>query len=86
MYASTSDVFSFLLAAISSATRLWYLLHSVAVPPAVVDILNWVNINGLFLNLKKTNYMIFTRKRHSILDNYDPYIGGKKIERKPVTI
>ena len=48
------------------------------------DILKWVNINGLFLNLKKTNYMIFTRKRHSILDTYVPYIGGKKIERKPV--
>ena len=34
------------------------------------DIVKWVNINGLFLNLKKTNYMIFTRKRHSILENY----------------
>ena len=48
------------------------------------DIVKWVNINGLFLNLKKTNYMIFTRKRHSILENYVPHIGEKEIERKPV--
>ncbi len=28
--------------------------------------------------------MIFTRRRYSILENYEPHIGGKKIERKHV--
>ena len=48
------------------------------------DLVKWVNINGLFLNIKKTNYMIFTRKRHSVLENYEPHVGGVKIERKTV--
>ena len=48
------------------------------------DLVQWVNINGLFLNLKKTNYMVFTRKRSSVLENFDPYIGQVKIERKTV--
>lgn len=48
------------------------------------DLLKWVNINGLFLNIKKTNYMIFTRKRNSILENYEPHVGQAKIERKSV--
>ena len=32
------------------------------------DLINWVDCNGLALNLKKTNYMIFSRKRteHSL--------------------
>ena len=48
------------------------------------DLVQWVNINGLFLNLKKTNYMVFTRKRSSVLENFDPYVGQVKIERKTV--
>ena len=48
------------------------------------EIVKWVNINGLFLNLKKTNYMIFTRKKQSILENYIPHIGGTEIKRKHV--
>ncbi len=48
------------------------------------DLVKWVNINGLFLNIKKTNYMIFTRKNNSLLETYKPQVGGKEIERKTV--
>ena len=30
------------------------------------DLVKWVNVNGLFLNIKKTNFMVFTRRRHSL--------------------
>ena len=45
------------------------------------DLVNWVSCNGLILNLKKTNYMIFTRQR---IENssIEININGTKIERK----
>ena len=49
------------------------------------DLVKWVNVNGLFLNIKKTNFMVFTRRRHSLLNSYEPYIGETKIERKKVS-
>ncbi len=48
------------------------------------DLVKWVNVNGLFLNIKKTNYMIFTRKSNSRLETYIPQINGKEIGRKTV--
>ena len=49
------------------------------------SLVKWVNVNGLFLNIKKTNYMIFTRKQNSMLESYEPKVGSIKIERKRVT-
>ena len=45
---------------------------------------NWVSNNELLLNIKKTNYMIFTRKRNLDLDNFSPKIANVKIEQKSV--
>lgn len=45
---------------------------------------NWVSHNELLLNAKKTNYMIFTRKRGLNFDFFVPKIGNIPIERKPV--
>ena len=43
-------------------------------------LLKWVNINGLKLNLKKTNYMIFSKRK---IENEPPvFIGNTKIEKK----
>ena len=44
------------------------------------NLINWVNFNGLALNIKKTNYMLITRQRS--VPNFDLCIAGKKIERK----
>ena len=45
------------------------------------SLVSWVGLNGLCLNLKKTNYMIFTRKRN--LKIREVTISGTIIERKP---
>ena len=42
-------------------------------------LVRWVGCNGLALNLKKTNYMIFSRQRN--LQNRELYINSNKIER-----
>ena len=44
-------------------------------------LINWVDSNGLALNLKKTNYMIFSRQK---IDNYNLnlVIGNTQIHRK----
>lgn len=47
-------------------------------------LVNWVSQNELSLNIKKTNYMIFTRKRTIELDTFSPKIGNIPIERKSV--
>ena len=44
------------------------------------DLVKWVDNNGLALNLKKTNYMIFTRKRN--LNYREVTISGVNIARK----
>ena len=44
-------------------------------------LVQWVNINGLKLNLKKTCYMIFTRKRIN-LSNFQLNIDNHVIERQ----
>ena len=42
----------------------------------------WVTANGLALNLKKTNYMLFTNQRQvSGLDSFDPKINNRSIEK-----
>ena len=43
-------------------------------------LVSWVNLNGLLLNLKKTKYMIFSRKIN--LGNIEVTISNRKIERK----
>ena len=43
-------------------------------------LVNWVDSNGLALNLKKTNYMLFSRKRN--LESIDFKIKNINIERK----
>ena len=47
-------------------------------------LVNWVSSNELLLNIKKTNYMIFTRKRNLNLENFNPKIANVQIERKQV--
>lgn len=47
-------------------------------------LVNWVSHNELLLNIKKTNYMIFTRKRSIDMGIFTPKIGNISIERKPV--
>ena len=44
----------------------------------------WVSHNGLSLNIKKTNYMIFTRKRKLDTNTFIPKIANIPIERKTV--
>ena len=44
----------------------------------------WVSQNELLLNVRKTNYMIFTRKRGLDLDTLIPTVGNIPIERKTV--
>ena len=34
------------------------------------DLVRWVDINGLKLNLKKTNYMVFSKKRSKTIDTF----------------
>ena len=43
-------------------------------------LLKWVNENGLKLNLRKTNYMIFSRQ--NMRDNLNVMLGNTPIERK----
>ena len=45
----------------------------------------WVSCNGLSLNIKKTQYMIFTRKRNLNFESFIPKIDNIPIERKNVT-
>ena len=42
----------------------------------------WVNANGLSLNIRKTNYMIFTRSRNLNLNNFKPKLNNVPIEKK----
>ena len=42
---------------------------------------NWVNNNGLKMNLKKTKYMLFTNKSNNGLDDLDIIIDNNKISR-----
>ena len=46
----------------------------------ITKLVNWVNINGLALNLKKTNYMIFSRQRN--IGNFNLVINKVPIELK----
>ena len=43
---------------------------------------DWVASNGLLLNVKKTNYMIFSNVNTEQLDNFQPKMLHKPIERK----
>ena len=44
------------------------------------SLLRWVDCNGLALNLRKTNYMIFAR--HKIVNSHNLVIAGTSIQRK----
>ena len=48
------------------------------------NLVKWVGVNGLALNIKKTNYMLFTRARNVNFDQFVPRIAGTVIERKHV--
>ena len=43
---------------------------------------NWVSTNGLSLNIRKTNYMIFTRKKQLDIQNFKPKMNNIPIEQK----
>ena len=45
---------------------------------------DWVDSNGLLLNVKKTNYMIFSNVNTSGLDNFQPTYNHQPIEQKSV--
>ena len=47
-------------------------------------LVKWVKYNGLSLNIKKTNYLIFTRKKNLDLKGFVPKIFGMSIEHKSV--
>ena len=52
------------------------------IPPRLLDpaLLNWVDSNGLLLNLKKTHYMIFSRQKSG--HDLNLVIAGTPIQRK----
>ena len=45
-----------------------------------LDLVKWVDCNGLALNLKKTKFMIFTRQRNIDFSSIDLHICNTKIE------
>ena len=49
-----------------------------------VALANWVAGNGLMLNVRKTNFMIFSNVNIGDLINYQPTINGIPIDRKHV--
>ena len=48
------------------------------------SLVDWVGSNGLALNVRKTNYMLFTRARNTNLDHFMPKVANIPIERKNV--
>ena len=48
------------------------------------NLVQWVSANELALNIRKTNYMLFTRARNLNLDSFAPKIANIPIERKRV--
>ena len=46
--------------------------------------MQWVGANELALNIRKTNYMLFSRTRNIIFENFIPKINNIPIERKRV--
>lgn len=48
------------------------------------SLVEWVGANGLALNIKKTNYMLFSRSRNINQDYFTPKIANIPIERKQV--
>ena len=49
------------------------------------SLVNWVSYNELSLNIKKTNYMIFTRRKNLDISMFNPKISNTPIEHKTVT-
>ena len=47
-------------------------------------LVSWVSNNGLLLNIRKTNYMIFTKHRQPNIESLVLKVGGIHIERKTV--
>ena len=47
-------------------------------------LVSWVSNNGLLLNIRKTNYMIFTKHRQPNIESLVLKVGGIQIERKTV--
>ena len=48
------------------------------------SLIKWVRNNELMLNIKKTNYMIFTNRRNLDFSSFVPKMGKTPIERKKV--
>ena len=44
------------------------------------NVIEWLNVNKLSLNLKKTHYMIFRKRREKILVGTDLVMNGRVIE------
>ena len=45
---------------------------------ALTGIVNWLQINKLTLNIKKTHYIIFTKSKGSVATNTSVYVNGNK--------
>ena len=45
-------------------------------------LVEWVSLNGLSLNVRKTNYMLFSCHKTVDYDNFTPKIAGRTIEKK----
>ena len=50
----------------------------------VSNLVKWVSANALALNIKKTNYMLFTRARNTSFDSFKPKLANAPIERSSV--
>ena len=48
------------------------------------SLIEWVNVNELLLNVKKTKYMIFSRSKNREFPSLNPKLNGIPIERKQV--
>lgn len=60
-------------------------LHEIQLKFAALSeaLTNWVNVNGLSLNIKKTNYMLFSNKK-LVLDNFVLTINSTPINKQNV--
>ena len=51
----------------------------------LTKIVQWLNVNKLSLNVKKTHYMIFTLSRNHIINDTDIKINGQMVARVACT-
>ena len=48
------------------------------------SLIEWVNVNELLINVKKTKYMIFSRSKNKDFPAFNPKLNGIPIEKKQV--